>query len=114
MLVVVVAGAGFGSYWFQPWKLWQDEIVREALPTAAPSSAPASAPASTSTSSPSIPVPDPRTPASGELISHEHATSGTVRLVRLPDGSQEAAVRHGRPSGAVSRPARSPDRPPPP
>ncbi|GGV70118.1 hypothetical protein GCM10010294_27860 [Streptomyces griseoloalbus] len=33
---MVVAGAGFGSYWFQPWKLWQDETVREALPTAAP------------------------------------------------------------------------------
>jgi hypothetical protein len=26
--------------------------------------------------------------ASGELISHEHATRGAVRILRLPDGSR--------------------------
>ncbi|MFH8739541.1 DM13 domain-containing protein, partial [Streptomyces sp. NPDC017964] len=31
--------------------------------------------------------PRPRTLADGELISHEHATSGRVLLVRLADGS---------------------------
>ncbi|MCX5015969.1 DM13 domain-containing protein [Streptomyces sp. NBC_00555] len=70
---VVVLGAGL--YWFQPWKLWQNETVSEALPaaTAAPSAAAAAG---------------PRTVASGELISHEHATTGSVKIVRLPDGSQ--------------------------
>lgn len=33
------------------------------------------------------PATEPQTLASGELISHEHATSGTVKLVRLADGS---------------------------
>ncbi|PWI06486.1 electron transporter [Streptomyces sp. NWU339] len=82
-LVVAVAGAGFGLYWFQPWKLWQDETVEEALPrtvetTAPPTTAPSKAPS---------PATEPKTLANGELISHEHATSGTVKLVRLADGS---------------------------
>jgi hypothetical protein len=86
VLVVAVAGAGFGLYWFQPWKLWQDETVREALPeaTAVASAPPAEAP-SGATATP--PPAGPTTLASGELISHEHATSGTVKVVRLADGS---------------------------
>ncbi|GGX04353.1 DM13 domain-containing protein [Streptomyces lomondensis] len=86
VLVVAVAGAGFGLYWFQPWKLWQDETVREALPVTVEAPEPsADAPPSASSSAPS--PAGPKTLASGELISHEHATSGTVKLVRLPDGS---------------------------
>ncbi|MDT6986533.1 DM13 domain-containing protein [Streptomyces lusitanus] len=85
VLVAAVAGVGLGLYWFQPWKLWQDETVREALPgvvtpasTTPPAGAPSASPA---------PPPRPRTLADGELISHEHATSGRVRLLRLADGS---------------------------
>ncbi|MFF7868451.1 DM13 domain-containing protein [Streptomyces qaidamensis] len=85
VLVVALAGVGLGLYWFQPWKLWQDETVQEALPgVAAP--APAAPSAGAPSASPS-PAPRPRTLAGGELISHEHATSGSVKLVRLADGS---------------------------
>jgi hypothetical protein len=83
VLVVAVAGAGFGLYWFQPWKLWQDETVQEALPGGAATSAPPAVAPSASPSGAS----GPKALASGELISHEHATSGTVKLVRLADGS---------------------------
>lgn len=87
VLVVAVGGAGFGLYWFQPWKLWQDETVQEALPGVAETSAsPGEAP-SEEPSEPASPAAGPQTLASGELISHEHATSGTVKLVRLADGS---------------------------
>ncbi|MEU5520812.1 DM13 domain-containing protein [Streptomyces sp. NPDC047860] len=82
VLVVAVAGGGFGLYWFQPWKLWQDETVEEALPQVDASAPPAAAPSRT----PTTPA-GPQTLASGELISHEHATSGAVKLVRLADGS---------------------------
>lgn len=82
-LVVAVAGIGFGLYWFQPWKLWQDETVEEALPQLVETSAP---PAAAPSRTPTTPA-GPRTLASGELISHEHATSGAVKLVRLADGS---------------------------
>ncbi|MEU3761482.1 DM13 domain-containing protein [Streptomyces albogriseolus] len=83
VLLVAVATAGFGLYWFQPWKLWQDQTVEEALPTAQATPGPAEAEPSGAPSSPA----GPRTLAAGELISHEHATSGTVKLVRLDDGS---------------------------
>ncbi|MFI6341235.1 DM13 domain-containing protein [Streptomyces sp. NPDC050535] len=81
VLVVAVAG-GFGLYWFQPWKLWQDETVEEALPGVAETSAPSAAAPSAEPS-----APGPQTLATGELLSHEHATSGAVKLVRLVDGS---------------------------
>ncbi|WP_093764506.1 DM13 domain-containing protein [Streptomyces sp. F-7] len=89
VLLVVVATAGFGLYWFQPWKLWQDQTVEEALPTAQATPGPAEeeqAAEAEPSGAPSSPA-GPRTLAAGELISHEHATSGTVKLVRLDDGS---------------------------
>lgn len=79
VLLVAVGGTGFGLYWFQPWKLWQDTTVEEALPGIA-------APSRGSSGQPS-PADGPRTLATGELISHEHETSGTAKLVRLADGS---------------------------
>ncbi|MEU6683592.1 DM13 domain-containing protein [Streptomyces sp. NPDC046832] len=81
--VVMAAALGFGLYWFQPWKLWQDKTVEEALPGAARTAAPPAAAPSGTVS----PAPAPQTLASGELISHEHDTSGRVKLVRLADGS---------------------------
>lgn len=91
-LALAVVGGTLGLYWFQPWKLWQDETVDEALPgavtTAHPPGAvttsppPAAAPAPSSTRDAG-----PRTVAGGELVSHEHSTSGTAQLVRLTDGS---------------------------
>ncbi|MFJ4817701.1 DM13 domain-containing protein [Streptomyces sp. NPDC088801] len=83
VVVVAMAGVGFGLYWFQPWKLWQDETVQETLPEVVATSAP---PAAAEAETPSSPA-GPQTLARGELISHEHATSGTVKLVRLADGS---------------------------
>ncbi|MDL5204197.1 DM13 domain-containing protein [Streptomyces sp. ALI-76-A] len=98
-LVMAVVGGGLGLYWFQPWKLWQDETVNEALPgvvetsappaaaSATPSGTPLGTPSETPSASPSSSAAGPQALASGELISHEHATSGTVKLVRLADGS---------------------------
>ncbi|MEU9714383.1 DM13 domain-containing protein [Streptomyces sp. NPDC047976] len=77
MVVAAAAGAtvlvAVGLYWFEPWKLWQEVTILEALPSATAS---ASAQAA------------PETLARGTLISHEHTTSGTAKVVRLPDGSR--------------------------
>ncbi|RSM63018.1 electron transporter [Amycolatopsis sp. WAC 01376] len=80
-LVVAVAA---GLYWFQPWKLWVNETVQEALPVAAqPSAQP-----SVQTSGSATPAPkEPAVVATGALISHEHTTSGDVRILRAADGS---------------------------
>ncbi|MDX3611819.1 DM13 domain-containing protein [Streptomyces europaeiscabiei] len=86
LLVSLVVGVGAGLYWFQPWKLWQDETVTESLPGAVVE---ASRPPGTNPGTPSSPSAPtgPVTLATGELISHEHTTSGTVTLVRLADGT---------------------------
>ncbi|MEV7611953.1 DM13 domain-containing protein [Streptomyces sp. NPDC089799] len=84
-VLVAAVLAGAGVYWFQPWKLWTDRTVDEALPAASGASAPA--PSAAGTPPPAGPA-GPRTIAEGELISHEHTTTGKVRLVELPDGSR--------------------------
>ncbi|MGW0536894.1 DM13 domain-containing protein [Streptomyces sp. NPDC003032] len=88
LIVAVVVVVGAGLYWFQPWKAWQDETVREELPVADGTRAAESASpgASGPTAAPSPPQ-EPRTLATGKLISHEHRTAGTVKVLRLPDGS---------------------------
>jgi hypothetical protein len=67
---------------FQPWKLFTNVTVNEALPTVAVTSD-----ASTPVESPVEPVP-PALLSTGEFISHEHATAGSVRILELPDGSR--------------------------
>ncbi|MFC7304156.1 DM13 domain-containing protein [Streptomyces monticola] len=85
VLVAAVLAVGVGLYWFQPWKLWQDETVHDALPTADAAAKPSKA-------APSETAPDepagPKTLARGDFISHEHTTTGTVKVIQLPDGSR--------------------------
>ncbi|WP_030079861.1 DM13 domain-containing protein [Streptomyces baarnensis] len=88
-LAVAVVLVGVGLYWFKPWTLWQDDTVQEALPeaTAAESADPSAGRSATPRKAPGPERTAPVTVASGDLISHEHATSGTVKLLRLADGS---------------------------
>nr|WP_309116596.1 DM13 domain-containing protein [Saccharothrix sp.] len=85
---LVVAAAGM--YWFQPWKLWVDETVQEDLNVAVAPQSP-SAPTQPSPDPEGTTVPPtpsgPQTLATGTLISHEHETSGTVRILRAADGT---------------------------
>ena len=69
---------------FEPWKLWVDETVVEALPVAPAAvaveqvaTAPAASPAAALTEL-----------SGGAFISHEHGTTGTVRVLQLADGSR--------------------------
>ncbi|MFF7177335.1 DM13 domain-containing protein [Streptomyces sp. NPDC008121] len=88
-LVAVGAAVGvvvaLGVVWFQPWRLWVDETVREALPAVA-------ATASGEPAAAGSPAPGPRTVAQGTLISHEHATTGTAKIIRLGDGSHTLRI----------------------
>ncbi|HEU4426667.1 MAG TPA: DM13 domain-containing protein [Pilimelia sp.] len=87
VLVVLAAGFGFGLYWFQPWKLFTDNEVREALPVVAVPSPPASSPPATPA------LGGARLLAAGSFITHEHDTSGDVQLVQLPDGRRQLLLR---------------------
>jgi len=60
---------------FEPWKLVIDQHVDEAAPV------PAAAAAGPAAAGPAV-------VARGELVAHEHASSGTVEVIALPDGSR--------------------------
>jgi hypothetical protein len=97
---IAVVGLVIGLVLFKPWLLFVDVRVDEQLPTVATATAqaqpspvdssPASAVPSAAASSAAVPsAPAPAGPvqlAAGSLISHEHTTSGTVRIIKQQDG----------------------------
>ena len=82
VLAVVLAGA---LYLFQPWKLFTSVKVYEAVPT---SSTQIDQPALEDAASPAPVSAEPTVLATGTFISHEHPTSGTVRVIQLSDGTR--------------------------
>lgn len=93
VLVVGLTVVALGLYLFQPWKLWTDEKVDEALPTAAPSEKPGGPPELETPGDSAGPgkagkSARPTTLASGEFITHEHETTGSAKIVELRDGSR--------------------------
>lgn len=72
-LALLAALAAVALWLFQPWKLVVDETVAEAPPAVG---------------APAVGAAAPEVVARGELISHEHATSGSVQVLRLADGSR--------------------------
>ncbi|MHA7294903.1 DM13 domain-containing protein [Arthrobacter sp. HLT1-21] len=88
--VVVLVG---GLVVFKPWLLFIDVRVDDQIPVVAvttesrpPSTAPTSEAPSPTTDTP--PPPGPVQLASGSLIAHEHATTGSVRIIEQPDGTR--------------------------
>jgi hypothetical protein len=81
LIAAIVVAAGL--YLFQPWRIFTSSTVIEDLP-AAPTPAFQSQMPSVAPSA----VAAPRELATGQLISHEHASSGTVKILELPDGSR--------------------------
>ena len=87
-LAVVAVAAGL--YWFQPWRLFTDHTVNEALPSFAASS-PLESPPATLTSTP---PPQNVLLATGMIISHEHESGGSAHLIRLADGRVQLALEN--------------------
>ncbi len=81
--VVLVALGAVTLIWFQPQKLFYDDTVSEAIPTATATAEP------TGSDETASPAPaEPVEIARGTFISREHETTGTARILRLPDGQQ--------------------------
>jgi hypothetical protein len=78
LAAVAVAAAVVGALVFEPWKLVVDERVREAVPGMPPTSSTGTGPATAG----------PLVIARGTFVSHEHDSSGSVAVLRLPDGSR--------------------------
>ncbi|TDU86976.1 electron transfer DM13 [Kribbella voronezhensis] len=98
-LAVAAVVAAVALPLFQPWRLFTDKVVDEALPGTGPISMTSSSPAPPTISGASGRTPTktpgsgpPETPAasvvqaSGRFISHEHHTEGAVAVIRLPSG----------------------------
>lgn len=98
---IAAAGAAavllaIGLVVFKPWLLFVDVRVDEPIPTVAASPENARPSHSTSSDAPSPPAADPTRQAppgpvqvaAGSLVSHEHTTSGTVRILRQPNGDR--------------------------
>ena len=85
---VVIAGAAFAT---EPWTLFTDSVVDEALPAATgpavPGGSPSSGPEPTASPTPNPPA-EPVVLAAGAFISHEHSTSGAARVLELADGTR--------------------------
>ncbi|GAA1776775.1 DM13 domain-containing protein [Luedemannella helvata] len=90
----VVVLAVFAAYWFQPWKLFTNKTVEETAPQIASSTAPRSA---TPTGQPT-PSAAATLVAQGRFVTHEHDTTGTAQLVRLPTGAYQLILRDLRTS----------------
>ncbi len=90
-VAVVIVGGAFGLYWFQPWKLFTSKTVNEALPSVGVVEPP---PTATGTSTPTAEVPQNVLLATGTIISHEHTSSGTARLIRLADGRVQLTLEN--------------------
>lgn len=83
---------------FQPWRLFTDKVVDEALPGTGPISMTTSSPAPPTISGGPVPAPSKTSPQasrstpvverSGNFVSHEHHTEGAAAIVRLPDGNK--------------------------
>ena len=78
--VVLVLGLAL----FKPWLLFVDVRVDEQLPPVAASPAVSSATAKPSSGTATTAPGGPVQLAVGSLISHEHATTGTVRIIQQP------------------------------
>jgi Electron transfer DM13 len=90
--VVALGLAVFVLVWFEPQKLFIDERVEQAVPTAGPTTTTADqdqavSPAESSESSVTTTVPpEPVDLRTGSFVSLDHTTTGTVRVLALADG----------------------------
>jgi len=83
VLALLAVLAGFGLYWFEPWRLVTNTTVNDAI--TAPTSAATASAAPEPSASPTGPVIELR----GTFVTHEHDTTGEARIVRHPDGRRQ-------------------------
>ena len=100
---VAVVLAVAAALLFQPWLLFVDVRVDDEIPsavaspaaTASPDTADTSGTAAGASATPTAPPPaGPVDLGSGTFVSHEHETTGTVRVIEHPDGTRQLAIEN--------------------
>jgi Electron transfer DM13 len=82
LVVIATIGVATGLYLFQPWRIFTTSTVTEDVPVASQPARPTAGPSVEPSAN------APRELLMGELISHEHASSGRVIILELSDGSR--------------------------
>jgi Electron transfer DM13 len=97
---LAVVAVVVGLWAFQPWRVFTQSTIDEALPSVSaqpPAAVEPGAPAGSGAVSPSATpapapppaaVPAPVVLADGAFVSQEHETSGLAKVIQLPDGSR--------------------------
>jgi hypothetical protein len=104
---VAVVLAVAAALLFQPWLLFVDVRVDDEIPravttpatTASPDTADTAETGGTAAGATAMPTASPPAAgpvdlASGSFVSHEHETTGTVRVIEHPDGTRQLAIEN--------------------
>jgi hypothetical protein len=81
-----VAVVAFVLVWFQPQKLFIDDRVDEAIPTATPAAPSDAGQGASDDPATTVAASEPGEVARGEFVSRDHGTDGVARILELPDG----------------------------
>ena len=94
-IAAVVIALGIALAVFKPWLLFVNTEVNDVIPSAAAPTSTALADGATSEQPASQPADaGPKVVSQGEFVSHEHHTSGTVKVFELPDGTHQLALEN--------------------
>jgi len=86
-VVAVVLAVGLAL--FQPWHLWQDSYIDEAVPTPTGAASSDGAPGSANTQGAEKSAPEePTVLAMGDFVDGEHHAEGVAKVLELSDGSR--------------------------
>lgn len=92
LAVALAAALAFGAWAFEPWRLFTSSELSEAAPSSSPSAPAESSADGGSDGSTSPQTPDDQVLATGSFEDAEHATSGSVRVLELADGTRFVRV----------------------
>ncbi|GAA1018535.1 hypothetical protein Aple_081070 [Acrocarpospora pleiomorpha] len=88
--IVAAAGIAVALYLFQPWRLFTTVVVNEPPPVSIGETM-TEAPMTSDTMTPTA---SPRVLSMGSFITHEHETSGTAKVIQLPDGKRVLRIEN--------------------
>ncbi len=92
LAVALAAALAVGAWAFEPWRLFTSSELSEAAPRSSPSAPAESSADGGSDGSTSPRPPDDQVLATGSFEDAEHATSGSVRVLELADGTRFVRV----------------------
>ncbi len=95
LFVSLIIGLIIGLVVFKPWLIFIDVEVGDSLPVVASPTRPTPSevsPQAPETGEETVVPSEPVLLSSGEFVSHEHSTTGTAQIIKLPNGHRQLAL----------------------